>query len=94
MLRLMRHCKWLRRMPHWHSREQAFRDWYISLLEKLDLSSDTGYETALKVLRSPEAVSGYREVRYPKLDAAKATAEAELLAPKSQAPAASMATAG
>ena len=32
MLKIVRHCKWLRKLPRWHYREVAFRDWYVGLL--------------------------------------------------------------
>ena len=92
MLRLMRHCKWLRRLPGWHQREREFRDWYIGLLEKSDLSTDAGYEQALGALKCPEAVNGYREVRYPKMDEARAAGAA--LLPGTSRPADARATVG
>jgi indolepyruvate ferredoxin oxidoreductase len=69
-LKLVRHMKWWRKLPGWHRRETAFRDWYIGLLDRLDLVSDGGYQQALAALQSPEPVTGYREVRYPKIDQA------------------------
>jgi hypothetical protein len=44
----------------------------------VQLGHDSGYATALRVLRCPEEVSGYREVRYPKQDRVRAATEAEL----------------
>ncbi|MGD1276150.1 MAG: DUF6537 domain-containing protein [Tepidisphaeraceae bacterium] len=76
-LRLVRHMKWLRRMAGWHHREAAFRDWYVALLDRVDLSDDASYQKALAALKCPESVSGYREVRYPKMERAKAAVEAE-----------------
>jgi indolepyruvate ferredoxin oxidoreductase len=67
-LKLVGKMKWLRRLPGWHRRERAFRDWYLGLLERLDLSSDEAYARSLEVLRCAEDVSGYREIRYPKQD--------------------------
>jgi len=87
MLRLVRPCKWLRRIPGWHWREAQFRDWYISLLPRLDLASDSGYRRALDVLRCPEQVSGYREVRYPKMDRVRQTIEQTVLADELSPPA-------
>jgi indolepyruvate ferredoxin oxidoreductase len=77
-LRVVRHMKWWRKLPGWHKREVAFRDWYISLLDRVNLSNPTAYETALNVLKCPEEVSGYREVRYPKMDRTQLEIEAEL----------------
>ncbi len=77
-LQIARRMKWWRKLPGWHKREVAFRDWYISLLDRVNLSNPTAYETALKVLKCPEEVSGYREVRYPKMDRTMMEIEAEL----------------
>ena len=70
--------KWWRALPGWHAREVAFRDWYRSLLDRVSLN-DASYTAAVEVLKCPEPVTGYREVRYPKMDAAKAAAEAALV---------------
>jgi len=77
-LKIVSRMKWWRKLPGWHVRECAFRDWYIGLLDRINLESDQDYAKALVALKSPEAVSGYREVRYPKMDAAREATEAEL----------------
>lgn len=87
MLNLMKRLRWLRRvLPDWHRREREFRDWYTNLLPRFtDLATDASrYRTFLKVLQLPESVTGYREIRYPKMDAARRQAEiwlAELAVP-------------
>ncbi|RME89979.1 MAG: indolepyruvate ferredoxin oxidoreductase [Verrucomicrobia bacterium] len=82
MLNFMKRLRMLRRwLPEWHRKEREFRDWYESLLplfEQRDRRADD-YETWLALLRLPEKVSGYRDIRYPKMDAVRAEA-AELLA--------------
>ena len=80
-LKLVRHMKWWRKLPGWHKRETGFRDWYIALLDRVSLGSLEEYERALSVLKSPEAVTGFREVRYPKQDAARERVEVELAKP-------------
>lgn len=70
-LKIMRRCKWLRRLPGWHHREKAFAQWYIEHLQQLDLSGEAGYQQAMDLLRAPEQVSGYREIRYPKMEAVR-----------------------
>ncbi len=70
--------KWWRKLPGWHKREVAFRDWYFSLLDRVSLASDEAYEKAVRILRCPERVTGYREVRYPKMDEVRVQAESEL----------------
>jgi indolepyruvate ferredoxin oxidoreductase len=77
-LKLVRHMKWWRKLPGWHKREVTFRDWYVGLLERINLTHDAGYAQALKVLKAPETVSGYREIRYPKMDEAVSAIDAEL----------------
>ncbi|HMB96730.1 MAG TPA: DUF6537 domain-containing protein, partial [Tepidisphaeraceae bacterium] len=76
MLNVVRRMKWVRSFPGWHRRETSFREWYIGLLDRLDLAHD--YDGALKILRCHQDVSGYREIRYPKMDRAKTMVENEL----------------
>jgi indolepyruvate ferredoxin oxidoreductase len=79
-LRAMRHLKVLRRvLPLWHKREKDFRDWYCDLCAKFFYHDPETYKTWLEILRLPQAVTGYREVRYPKMDKARSRA-ADLLA--------------
>jgi len=80
MLKLMRRAKFLRRLlPAWHARERAFRDWYFQLADQFAAPTNSAsYATWLKLLRLPEEVTGYREVRYPKMELARKRAE-ELL---------------
>jgi indolepyruvate ferredoxin oxidoreductase len=77
MLQIARRMKWWRKLPGWHSREVSFREWYIGLLDRIDLS-DAGYATSVAALKCYEDVSGYREVRYPKMVEARKRVEAEL----------------
>ena len=80
MLRLMRRGKFLRRLlPAWHARERAFRSWYFDLADQFVAPADSAsYATWLKLLRLPEEATGYREVRYPRMELAQKRAE-ELL---------------
>jgi indolepyruvate ferredoxin oxidoreductase len=77
-LKLASHMKWWRKLPGWHKHEVAFREWYVGLLDRVNLATDTGYEQAVKVLNCYKDVSGYREVRYPKMSAAREAVEQEL----------------
>jgi indolepyruvate ferredoxin oxidoreductase len=81
MLRLMRRGKFLRRLlPAWHAKEKAFRAWYFDLADKFAAPSDAAaYAAWLKILRLPEEATGYREVRYPRMEAARKRGD-ELLA--------------
>lgn len=76
MLNTLKHFRWLRNvLPGWHRREREFRDWYIRLVEQFD---PCDYDRQLEILRCVESVKGYREVRYPKMEAARKKVEALL----------------
>lgn len=78
MLNLMKHQRWLRRaLPEWHRAEKDFRDWYIQLLAGFGPAARTpaGYAAYVRLMRLPESVTGYREIRYPKMAAARQQAE-------------------
>jgi indolepyruvate ferredoxin oxidoreductase len=77
-LNIVRHMKWWRKLPGWHRRETAFRDWYVGVIERISLAGDAPYEQALRALRCPEQVTGYREVRYPKMDEVRKEIESDL----------------
>jgi indolepyruvate ferredoxin oxidoreductase len=75
-LRIMSRMRFLRKlMPKWHIREKSFRDWYESLVDQLDFTSPRDYQRWLEILSVPDDVTGYREVRYPKMAAAQTHAE-------------------
>jgi indolepyruvate ferredoxin oxidoreductase len=77
MLNVVKRLRWVRRwLPDWHRAEKDFREWYIGLLPRFREASveAQAYETFLRVLRLPESVTGYREIRYPKMTAAMAQA--------------------
>jgi len=81
MLRLMRRGKFLRRLlPAWHAKEKAFRAWYFDLADQFVAPTDAAsYATWLKILRLPEEATGYREVRYPRMELARSRAEEMLV---------------
>jgi indolepyruvate ferredoxin oxidoreductase len=70
-LNLARRMTLLRKLPGWHRRETEFRDWFLGLLPQLDLATEASYARGVEVLRAVEPVTGYREIRYPKQDAAR-----------------------
>src|SRR5262249_32266049 len=75
-LNLLKHLRWLRRvMPQWHRREREFRDWDIAVVEDLHYEDRASYDRYVTALRCVEEVRGYREVRYPKMEAARRKAE-------------------
>lgn len=75
-LNVMKRMKFLRRLlPGWHAREKAFRDWYIELVKNFHYEDRDSYDSYVEALRVPDAVNGYRDVRYPKMEAARQKAE-------------------
>ena len=75
-LRMMAGMRPLRKyLPGWHQHERDFRDWYENLLDIFDYTSDKDYERWLAILSVPEPVTGYREIRYPKMEAARKKAQ-------------------
>jgi indolepyruvate ferredoxin oxidoreductase len=79
MLKIMRHGKFLRKLLwNWHAQEKDFRDWFVHLMDQFQPLGAADYERWLKVLALPQDVRGFRDVRYPKMEAAKAKAS-ELL---------------
>jgi len=81
MLHLVKQMRWLRRLlPEWHRPEKEFRDWYAGLVAQIARAAadPAQYEILLRILRLPETVTGYREIRYPKMAAARTQAEAWL----------------
>ena len=85
MLHLMKRMKFLRRwLPHWHGKEKEFRDWYIKeVIDTFSPTNDENYAKHVAALECVETVRGYREVRYPTMEAAKQTVEKLLVSESS-----------
>jgi len=81
MLHLMKRMKFLRRwLSQWHAKEKEFRDWYIKeVIDTFSPTNDENYAKHVAALECVETVRGYREIRYPTMEAAKQTVK-ELLA--------------
>ena len=90
-LKLVSHMKWLAqtaRLAHARSRLPRLVHRPAGPREP---AHDADYDQALRVLKCPEEVTGYREVRYPKMDRVREAIEAELvplIKPPRQPPAA------
>ena len=84
-LRLLARARFLRKLaPKWHRREREFRDWYDQLVARIDpdvIADRREYERWTRVLAVPEQATGYREIRYPKMENARRRAEQLLAAP-------------
>ncbi len=73
-LDIVKKQRWLRRvLPDWHQEERSFREWYLALLPGFQgVAEDRHrYHQYVRILRLPEQVTGYREIRYPKMEAAR-----------------------
>ncbi len=78
-LNIMKRCGFLRNlMPAWHKREKDFRDWYTELVDRAEWTNEAEYRQWLAILSVPEEVTGYREIRYPKMAEARTKVEALL----------------
>jgi len=79
-LNLMKRMKFLRRwLSKWHAREKAFREWYVTrVIDTFAPTDAETYEKHLRALECVEEVRGYREIRYPKMEAARQTVESLL----------------
>ena len=76
-LNLMKRMKFLRRwLSKWHAKEKEFREWYITrVIDTFAPTDAEAYKKHLHALECVEEVRGYREIRYPKMEAAKRTVE-------------------
>ncbi|MBH05671.1 MAG: indolepyruvate ferredoxin oxidoreductase [Phycisphaeraceae bacterium] len=73
-LRLMAAARPLRDLVYHilpHKGEVAFRDWYEDLVDRFEYVGNKDYERWLAILSTPETVTGYREIRHPKMEAAR-----------------------
>ena len=104
LMRIFKHMKWTRTILDswgWHKKERAFRDWYKDDVIGFYLkTASSNYDQALRALRvindpyrpNEFAVTGFREVIYPKMEKARREFE-ELVEPGQQLPVMPMITA-
>ena len=87
-LRAVANMGWLRKlMPKWHRREKQFRDWFASVVDDIPAAvhgDPREYARWLAIARTLDTVTGFREVRYPKMDAARRRIDQLLDAPADQ----------
>ena len=68
-LRIMARCRFLRTlMPSWHHRERAFRDWFEQVVDQIEIKGTRDYQRWLAIVSAPKQVTGFRDVRYPKME--------------------------
>lgn len=72
MLKIMSKAKFLRKvLPGWHRQEKEFRDWFLSSCREFEYSTAQAYKLWVEFFELPEGITGYREIRYPKMEKAK-----------------------
>ena len=73
MLHVMKRMKFLRRwLSQWHAKEREFREWYIrEVIDTFSPEDDDNYAKHIQAIQCVENVRGYREIRYPTMEAAK-----------------------
>jgi len=75
-LNIMKRLKILRRLlPSWHRAERDFRDWYLERAAHFDAEDENTYSLWVKILRAPEGVRGYRDIRKPTMTEARKKVE-------------------
>ncbi|MBK6880058.1 MAG: 2-oxoacid:acceptor oxidoreductase family protein [Elusimicrobia bacterium] len=76
-LMVMKRLGVLRRLlPAWHRREREFLEWYEGVVDGFNLFTDDGaYDLYVEALSAPAEAKGYREIRYPKMDAVRSRVE-------------------
>ncbi|MBP7936569.1 MAG: indolepyruvate ferredoxin oxidoreductase [Phycisphaerae bacterium] len=75
-LYVLRNMRFLRRIiPYWRHREQAFLAWYEQRVDAFTWTTETEYAAYLEALRCVESVTGYAEIRWPKMASAQSKAE-------------------
>ena len=69
----MKHLGVLRRLlPAWHAGERSFRTWYEGVVDEFTLFTDPEtYRLYVELLSLPQDVRGYRDIRAPKMEAAR-----------------------
>lgn len=81
MLRILRNMRWIRVLfPNWHKKELQFKQWYIELLPTLlEKGAKTGqWEKIAEILSLPEQLTGFKHIRYLKMDIIRAEATKKL----------------
>jgi len=75
-LKTIARMRFLRRLcaAWWHREERDFLAWYEDLLGRFTYRNVDEYQTWARVLSLPGDVRGYRDVRIPKMEAAKSRA--------------------
>jgi indolepyruvate ferredoxin oxidoreductase len=69
-LRCLRHV-----MPWWHREDRQLLGWYETLVDNFAFQDEASYRQYVEALRAPETVTGFAEIRWPKMQTARSRAE-------------------
>ncbi len=73
---MLKRMRWMRNVLPWYHREdRTFLKWYEDIVDDFAFNDRAGYAQYLEILRCPENVTGYAEIRWPKMDDARARAD-------------------
>ncbi len=85
-LYVMRSLRFLRKPMFWYRlRERRFLRWYEQIVDGFCSADESSYEQYVELLRLPDTVRGYAEIRWPKMKQARDRA-AQMLARSGSSP--------
>jgi indolepyruvate ferredoxin oxidoreductase len=71
-LHVVKRGRWLRHvLPGYRKHERDFLSWYEGVIETFCNAEEADYQKLVEVLRLPEDVTGYAEIRLPKMKACR-----------------------
>ncbi|GMU22763.1 MAG: indolepyruvate ferredoxin oxidoreductase [Phycisphaerae bacterium] len=80
MLYVIRNFRFLRPvLPGYHREDKQLLQWYERVVDDFAYTDETSYQLYVDALNTVESVTGYAEIRWPKMEAARTRAE-QLLA--------------
>jgi indolepyruvate ferredoxin oxidoreductase len=75
-LYLIRSLRFMRKlMPGWHREDRRLLTWYEGLVDNFAFHDDATYRQYVEALRTPEGITGYAEIRWPKMEAARSKSD-------------------
>jgi hypothetical protein len=74
-LYVLRNLSFARHLMPWQNRrDRKFLAWYEQVVDEFAYSDDATYERFVEILNCPEPVTGFAEIRWPKIEAAQTRA--------------------
>ncbi|MEP0843602.1 MAG: 2-oxoacid:acceptor oxidoreductase family protein, partial [Phycisphaerae bacterium] len=86
-LYVLRNFRFLRHvLPWYHKEDKRFLRWYEQVVDGFSFADPAGYRQYVEALKTVESVTGFAEVRWPKMAAARSRAEQILAALRKSRP--------